>query len=181
MAAFGKVLRTPAARTGRIFDTDNSVASVRGPGVCCAMTVNWIATCKRLGRLVKTSGELSDAFSLAIGQSAGELSAHDADTIIQNANLIPLSTQTLKNYTVPALAAALVVPTGFSLFAIWGTGDGHAMGAYVTTKQWDFFDPNEGLDSFSSAGAFSAHLNRHIPSMYRLLNEKAVVYHFGAL
>jgi len=182
MAAFGVALKPPKIGTELIFSTDNSVASVLGPGVCCAMTANWIATCKKLGRLVKTNGELSDPASFMIGQSRGELGPDGGDTtIMKNAGLTAPTPTVTSPYNIANVSLALSATPGFCFLTIHSASSGHALGTYVCAKHWDFFDPNVGLYRFASAAEFVSYLNTNIPGMYSSLSVTAKVYKFGDL
>jgi hypothetical protein len=170
MAAFGITLRPPSVGTGLIFSTDNSVASVLGPGVCCGMTSNWIATCKKLGRPVKTSGELSDPASFAISQSGGEKGLDRGDAgIMRAAGLTPPTPTETRPVTFNAVATGLSAMLGYTFLTIHSDSAGHAMGSYVTATQWDFFDPNVGLYRFNSSAGFVTHVQTNLTAMYPTL------------
>ena len=170
MAAFGITLRPPSVDTGLIFSTDNSVASVLGPGVCCGMTSNWIATCKKLGRPVKTSGELSDPSSYMISQSGGEKGMDRGDTgIMRSAGLTPPTPTETRPVNFNTVATTLSATTGYTFLTIHSDSAGHAMGSFVTATQWDFFDPNVGLYRFNNAQAFVTHVQTNLAAMYPTL------------
>lgn len=167
MAAFGVTLKKPSQGSGLIFSTDNSVASVLGPGVCCGMTSNWIATCKKLGRPVKTTGELSDPASFAITQSGGEKGLDRGDAgIMRSAGLTPPVPKETKPVDFNAVATTLSGMPGYVFLTIHSDSAGHAMGSYVTASQWDFFDPNVGLYRFGSALGFITHVQTNLTAMY---------------
>jgi hypothetical protein len=171
MVAFGMTLRPPTIGTGKIFSMDNSVASVLGPGVCCGMTSNWIATCKKLGHPVKTSGELSDPASFAISQSGGEKGQDRGDTgIMRSAGLTPPTPTETRPVNFNTGATTLSGMQGYTFLTIHSNTEGHAMGSYVTANQWDFFDPNVGLYRFNSAVAFVTYVQTNLTAMYPTLN-----------
>ena len=179
MAAFGITLRPPSVDTGLIFSTDNSVASVLGPGVCCGMTSNWIATCKKLGRPVKTSGELSDPSSFVISQSGGEKGLDRGDDgIMRSAGLTPPNPTETRPVNSNTVATTLSGLAGYTFLTIHSATAGHAMGSYVTATQWDFFDPNVGLYRFSNAQAFVTHVQTNLAAMYPTLNVYWRTYRF---
>jgi hypothetical protein len=170
MAAFGITLRPASMSTGLIFKMDNSVASVLGPGVCCGMTSNWIATCKKLGRPAKTSGELSDPASFVIAQSGGEKGLDQGDPgIMRSAGLTPPTPTETRPVNFTVVATTLSTMQGYTFLTIHSDSQGHAMGSYVTASQWDFFDPNVGLYRFSSAAAFVTHVQTNLAAMYPTL------------
>ncbi len=167
MASFGVTLKAPGVATGLIFSTDNSVASVLGPGVCCGMTANWIATSKKLGRPVKTKGEMSDSASFAITQSGGEKGLDRGDEgIMRSAGLTPPTPTETRPVDFNAVAMTLSAMLGYTFLTIHSDSAGHAMGSYVTATQWDFFDPNVGLYRFSTSGGFVTHVQTRLPQMY---------------
>ena len=167
MAAFGVTLKKPSLGSGLIFSTDNSVASVLGPGVCCGMTSNWIATCKKLGRPVKTTGELSDPSSFAISQSGGEKGLDRGDEgIMRAAGLTPPTPTETRPVNFSTVASTLAGMKGYTFLTIHSDSAGHAMGSYVTASQWDFFDPNVGLYRFGSSLDFITHVQSNLAAMY---------------
>jgi hypothetical protein len=171
MAAFGITLRPPSVDTGLIFSTDNSVASVLGPGVCCGMTSNWIATCKKLGRPVKTSGELSDPSSFVISQSGGEKGQDRGDQgIMRSAGLTPPAPTETRPVNFNTVATTLSGFAGYTFLTVHSDAAGHAMGSYVTATQWEFFDPNVGLYRFNSALGFVGYVQTNLAAMYPTLN-----------
>jgi hypothetical protein len=179
MAAFGVQLKPATVSTGLIFKTDNSVASVLGPGVCCGMTVNWIATCKKLGRPVKTSGELSAPASFVIAQSGGEKGLDQGDEgIMRAAGLTPPTPKKTQPVKLAALATTLSGYAGYTILTLHSTTEGHAMGSYIAEKQWDFFDPNVGLHRFDTALAFVTHVRTELKAKYPNLTSHWLTYRF---
>lgn len=187
MAAFGVTLKPARFATGLIFSTNNSSASVRGPGVCCAMVADWLASCKKLGRSLKTEGEMAGSTTHIVAQSGGELGAHKGDLeIMKSYGLTPPPAQPLNTpVSFANLATLLSTQTGYCWINFFGASGGHSVGASVLGSAYEFLDPNDGLYRFDSAADFIKHVRTNLDKSYGPaglnLTSSGNLFCFGAL
>ncbi len=177
MGAFGVTLKPAGMATGLIFPTTNSKPGKRAGGMCCAMVADWLKSCKRLGRPVKTEGELSNQFTHAITQSSRR---NDQYRMRANGLVPPLSTD-ISPVSFLSLAHSLLRHNGYYWIQVFGDGGGHSVGAFIENGRWEFFDPNFGLYRFDTSLGFVAHITTQMAHEYPDLKRDASVYHFGAL
>jgi hypothetical protein len=187
MAAFGVVLRhVTVAKTGKIFLTDNSIASIRGPGVCCAMVGDWISSCHKLKRALKTAGEMAGSTTHIVAQSSGEMAKTDQN-IMKSYNLKPPAATALDEpVNFATLATLLSTQAGYCWIQIFGATGGHSPGASVRDGVFEYFDPNDGLYRFDDVAHFTTHVETDLNARYGAATNtdftgSGNLYVFGAL
>lgn len=180
MSYGGVVLKKAGPTTGLIFTTNNNIQVLNTTGVCCAMTSDWISMCKKLGRSVKTAGELRGEFAATIGQSKLKMSHGDETDTLQVFGLTPGAPEIVDPTDFVALAAHLSTKAGLVYFSI-GTpslSDLHAMGVNNTAGSFEFFDPNIGLHRSATAGTQSTHVANSLAGMYPTMTGACYIYQF---
>lgn len=178
--SFGVVLKKAGPSTGLIFSTNNSIKVLNTTGVCCAMIADWISMCKKLGRSVKTAGELRGEFAATIGQSKLKISHGDETDTLKVFGLSPGTPEIIDPTDFVALAANLATKSGLVYFSI-GTptlSELHAMGVNNTAGSFEFFDPNVGLHRSGTAAAQSKHIANSLAAKYPDMTGATYIYQF---
>jgi hypothetical protein len=153
-----------------LFATDNSFATSRGPGVCMAMSCDWVARSRALGGVTERR-QLSSSFTWGIAQSAYEIGLIQGDlAIMERFNL------TLRGQRRVQAAAHAMFSGGYMMLVISGRHGGHAMGIRNEPNHVEFFDPNQGAASLPSRVAFMAQVPYYIRQTYPHLLTRQIVY-----
>ncbi len=178
--------QTPVAgTTWKVTGGKVSVGTKGDPGICMTLVCFWLSRLIE-GEPVTSVSDFPSSFQLSIAQSAYEFKRAKADEMIMQRFGVEANFHTVKKAKwymwgkkrLQQIAAATTARAGYYLFGAAGEG-AHALGIR-TLGAIQFFDPNEGILTFTSARDLATWLPPYMYEEYPDLRAEVELFGVGA-